>query len=174
MECLLLDFGNDITPKKVNQIYSSFDIYLTDVVDIRILISCLRCLRNPTETIIDKLKAIFDFFDINRAGYIIEDDLYDISSLLCITDVEREVMEKLTQNTFQHKLCNNEEGVVIYFDDFCDCLEENIEYTREYQELLELRLPKSVRNEWAQAMSPKGKKEKRDSKANSFSMRGKK
>lgn len=119
MECLLLDFGNDISPKKVNQIYSSFDIYLTDCVDIRILISCLRCLRNPTETINDKLKAIFDFFDINRAGYIIEDDLYDISTLLCITDIEREVMEKLTQNTFQHKLCNNEEGVVIYYDDFC-------------------------------------------------------
>lgn len=142
MDVLIELYGNDTSSKKINQIYSSFDIYLTDIIDIRILIAGLRCFRNPTEIINEKIKNIFDIFDINKVGYIIEDDLYDLSTLLCITEKEKDTMESLCHNTFYNVIRDSDDGNIITFDDFCEAIDEGIDYTNMYQELLDLRLPK--------------------------------
>ena len=86
-QCMMLNY-DACNPKRVNRLFTCFDLERQDRMDFRAFLSTMRTLRRASESPVDKILAYFDFFDF--LGEFVRST---VTRILCIPTVGDEFIE---------------------------------------------------------------------------------
>ncbi len=82
--------------RKINKLYSGFDVDRVDAVDYRLVMAAQRCIWYPKEDALEKIKALYNIFEQHDDLGILSE--HELSSLLCICSVYSEEHERISRN----------------------------------------------------------------------------
>ena len=81
MQCMMLNY-DACNPKRVNRLFTCFDLERQDRMDFRTFLSTMRTLRRASESPAEKILAYFDFYDFLGEECLSHDDTLSLFQLL--------------------------------------------------------------------------------------------
>ena len=91
----ILFFFDAADPKRINRLFTAFDLERQDRMDFRAFLCTMRTLRRANESPYAKVQAFFEIFDYLGEQSLSHDDTLDLFCCLAKTDEEREEIHHL-------------------------------------------------------------------------------